>query len=75
MGDLVPADIFERLPERYRRRAREISIRVSEIDALLRRCDTGALRDAAVRLRGQLRERGFPSVQRHRRPGQGDEQA
>lgn len=55
MGDLVPADIFERLPERYRRRAREISIRVSEIDALLRRCDTGALRDAAVRLRGQLR--------------------
>lgn len=55
MGDLVPADIFERLPERYRRRAREISVRVSEIDALLRRCDTGALRDAAVRLRGQLR--------------------
>lgn len=55
MGDLVPADIFERLPERYRRRAREIGIRVSEIDALLRRCDTGALRDAALRLRGQLR--------------------
>jgi hypothetical protein len=55
MVDLVPADIFERLPERYRRRAREIAVRVSEIDALLRRCDTGALRDAAIRLRGQLR--------------------
>lgn len=55
MADLVPADIFERLPERYRRRAREIAARVSEIDALLRRCDTGALRDAAVRLRSQLR--------------------
>jgi hypothetical protein len=55
MADLVPADIFERLPERYRRRAREIAARVSEIDMMLRRCDTGALRDAAVRLRGQLR--------------------
>ncbi|WP_421591114.1 hypothetical protein [Shinella sp. M27] len=55
MADLVPADVFERLPERYRRRAREIAARVAEIDMLLRRCDTGALRDAAVRLRGQLR--------------------
>ncbi|MDG4675850.1 hypothetical protein P9A16_32640 [Shinella sp. 838] len=55
MSDLVPADIFERLPERYRRRAREIAARVNEIDVLLRRCDTDALRDAAVRLRGQLR--------------------
>lgn len=55
MADLVPADIFERLPERYRRRAREIAARVADIDVMLRRCDTGALRDAAVRLRGQLR--------------------
>lgn len=55
MADLVPADIFERLPESYRLRAREIAARVADIDVLLRRCDTGALRDAAVRLRGQLR--------------------
>ena len=55
MAVLVPADMFERLPERCRRRAKEIAARVAEIDVLLRRCDTDALRDAAVRLRGQLR--------------------
>lgn len=36
MSDVVPADKFSRLPERYQRRAREIATRVSEIEALCR---------------------------------------
>lgn len=55
MHDLVSKDIFERLPERFRNRAREISFRVSEIDALLRPCKPGAIRDAVLRICGQLR--------------------
>lgn len=35
MADLVPADKFSRLPEKYQRRAREIAARVADIDALL----------------------------------------
>lgn len=55
MLEIVSQDIFDRLPERYRRRAREIGARVAEIDALLQPCNTGAIRDAALRLCGQLR--------------------
>lgn len=55
MHDLVSEDIFDRLPERYRRRAREIAQRVGEIDRLMERCKPIAIRDAAIRLRGQLR--------------------
>jgi hypothetical protein len=55
MADLVSQDIFDRLPERYQRRAREISARVGELKALLKRCDIPAIVDAAVRLQGQLR--------------------
>lgn len=55
MHDLVSKDIFDRLPERYRRRAREISARVGEIDALLRPCKPIDIRDAALRICGQLR--------------------
>lgn len=55
MVDLVPNDIFDRLPERYQRRARDIATRVSELKLLLKRCELGAIVDAATRLQGQLR--------------------
>lgn len=55
MHDLVSEDQFDRLPERYRRRAREIGQRVGEIDRLLQHCKPAAIRDAAIRLCGQLR--------------------
>jgi len=55
MSDLVPPDQFDRLPERYRQRARQIAERVREIDALIRPCEKTAIRDAVLRLRGQLR--------------------
>jgi hypothetical protein len=55
MHDLVPKDQFDRLPERYRQRAREIAFRVGEIDRLTVRCKPSAIRDAALRLCGQLR--------------------
>jgi hypothetical protein len=55
MADLVPNDIFDRLPERYQRRARDIATRVSELKLLLKRCDISAIVDAATRLQGQLR--------------------
>ena len=55
MHDLVPKDQFDRLPERYRQRARDIAFRVSEIDRLTARCKPAAIRDAAIRLCGQLR--------------------
>lgn len=55
MADLIPSDVFNRLPERYQRRAREISGRVSELRVLLARCDAEAIADAAGRLQGQLR--------------------
>lgn len=55
MTEIVSQDLFDRLPEQYRRRAREISARVAEIDRLLQPCKVSAIRDAAVRLRGQLR--------------------
>ncbi|MGQ3295855.1 MAG: hypothetical protein ACT6U0_27120, partial [Shinella sp.] len=55
MADLISADMFDRLPERYQRRAREISARVAELRVLLARCDAEAIADAAGRLQGQLR--------------------
>lgn len=55
MADLVSQDIFDRLPARYQRRAREISARVAEIRMLLKRCEVDAIVTAAVRLQGQLR--------------------
>jgi len=55
MSDIVPADVFSKLPERYQRRAREIAARVGEIDALLVPCRVDAIRDVAGRLLGQLR--------------------
>lgn len=55
MHDLIAKDTFDRLPERYRDRAREIARRVSEIDALLKPCTPNDIRDEVVRLRSQLR--------------------
>lgn len=55
MADLVSQDIFDRLPARYQRRARDISARVAEIRMLIRRCEVDAIVTAAVRLQGQLR--------------------
>lgn len=55
MHDLIEQDQFDRLPERYRQRARDIAFRVGEIDRLLQHCQSPAIMDAAIRLRGQLR--------------------
>lgn len=55
MTELVSKDAFESLPERYRQRAREIARRVREIDAIIVPGSASDIRDAVVRLRGQLR--------------------
>lgn len=55
MEALVPKSTFDRLPERYQRRAREIAERVAAIDGLLKPCIREDVRDAAVRMRKQLR--------------------
>lgn len=55
MFEIVSQDVFDRLPERYRRRAREIGARVAEINSLLQPCNPASIRDAALRLCGQLR--------------------
>lgn len=55
MSELIPQDIFGQLPEQFRLRARQIKERVAEIDRLLQPCQIADIRDAAVRLRGQLR--------------------
>lgn len=55
MSDLIAQDQFERLPEWYRQRARQIAARVQEIDQLLVPCPPEAIRDTAIRLVGQFR--------------------
>ncbi|MDK1384843.1 hypothetical protein QN224_05415 [Sinorhizobium sp. 8-89] len=55
MSELVTDDVFNRLPERYQNRARQIAARVAEIDSVLARAQPTAVRDAVLRLRGQLR--------------------
>ena len=55
MVDLVPADKFARLPERYQRRARQIAERVGEIDALCAPASADEIGAELKRLRGQLR--------------------
>jgi len=54
MTDLIEQDKFDRLPEKYRRRAREIDARLKEIKGVISPCDTSAIREAAIRLRRQL---------------------
>lgn len=56
MGEVLDLDPFKRLPERYRNRAREISLRVSEIDAMLKPCEPGKIGEAMVRMFRQFRE-------------------
>lgn len=53
-ADIVPRNIYARLPERYRIRAEEIKRRVDAIDGLIAPCRPEAIRDAVVRLRGQF---------------------
>lgn len=55
MGDVVQMDKFTRLPERYQRRAREISARVSDIDALCAVSTSEAIGAELKRMRRQLR--------------------
>lgn len=55
MADLITADKFAILPERYQRRAREIAARVSEIDALCRPAPAQDVGAELKRLRGHLR--------------------
>ncbi|OAP40653.1 hypothetical protein AU381_01725 [Sinorhizobium glycinis] len=55
MSELVTGEVFNRLPERYRNRARQIAARVAEIDAVLARAQPTAVGDAVLRLRSQLR--------------------
>lgn len=56
MADLVPHDQFDRLPERYRLRAREIARRVGEIDALSKPCDTADIGPVMLRMFRQFRD-------------------
>ncbi|WP_192258630.1 hypothetical protein [Mesorhizobium caraganae] len=55
MSDLITADKFSALPERYQRRAREIAARVSEIDVLCRPAPAQDIGAELKRLRGHLR--------------------
>ncbi|MEJ8309781.1 hypothetical protein [Agrobacterium larrymoorei] len=54
MFDLIAKDQFDRLPERYRERARQIALRVGEIDRLLAPASPETVRDTALRLIGQF---------------------
>jgi hypothetical protein len=56
MADLVPHDQFDRLPERYRQRAREIGARVAEIDVLLRPSNPLFIGETVIRMYRQFRE-------------------
>ncbi len=55
MAEVVPADRFAKLPERYQRRAREIARRVGEIDALRRPATPDQIGAVVIRMRHQLR--------------------
>lgn len=56
MADLVPQDQFDRLPEKYRRRAREISARVGEIDGLMKPSNPVVIGETVIRMFRQFRE-------------------
>ena len=55
MRDLIAQEVFDRLPEQFRVRARQIAERVAEIDRLLQPCSIDSIREAGRRLHGQLR--------------------
>ncbi|WP_142877682.1 hypothetical protein [Mesorhizobium sp. WSM4310] len=56
MHDLVAKDDFDKLPERYRDRAKVIRARVAEIDGLMIPCQPQDVRAAVVRMAGQFRD-------------------
>lgn len=56
MREIAVTDASSRLPEKYRRRAREIVGRVAEIDTLIAPCKPEDIRDAMVRMVGQFRD-------------------
>ncbi|KRB26309.1 hypothetical protein [Mesorhizobium sp. Root172] len=56
MHDLVAKDDFDKLPEKYRDRARAIKARVAEIDGLMKSCQPPDVRAAVVRMAGQFRD-------------------
>lgn len=56
MGEVIDLDPFNRLPERYQRRAREIATRVRDIDALMATCQPEKIGLMVVRMFRQFRE-------------------
>jgi len=56
MHDLVAKDDFDKLPEKYRDRARAIRARVAEIDGLMVPCQPQDVRASVVRMAGQFRD-------------------
>ncbi|TPK42287.1 MULTISPECIES: hypothetical protein [unclassified Mesorhizobium] len=56
MRDLVATDDFDKLPEKYRDRARAIKARVAEIGELMKPCDAADTRAAVLRMAGQFRD-------------------
>lgn len=56
MGELIDMSAFERLPERYRQRAAQIAVRISEISALLTPCGQEAIGREVVRMFRQFRK-------------------
>ncbi|MER8806050.1 hypothetical protein [Mesorhizobium australicum] len=56
MADLVPQDQFDRLPEKYRQRAREIGARVAAIDAMMKPSNPLFVGETVIRMFRQFRE-------------------
>lgn len=56
MSDLVPQDQFDRLPEKYRQRAREIGARVAAIDAMMKPSNPLFVGETVIRMFRQFRE-------------------
>lgn len=50
MGEVIDTDPFNRLPERYRERAREIAARVRDIDVMLAPTEPVKIGEAVVRM-------------------------
>lgn len=55
MSEIVPTDVFARLPERYQRRARQIADRVKDIDATLVPAAALEIGDELKRMRRHFR--------------------
>lgn len=55
MTDLIPSDKFSSLPEKFQRRAREIDVRVTEINGALSPASNDAIASAVARMAAQFR--------------------